>query len=651
MSITDDPQRPRPEPPLLARYVAAVGAVAVATILRLMLDPWLGERFPFATLFFAVLVVAWYGGFGPALAASLLGAVASAWFLLGPRYSFAVAGLEDQLGLLLYLCVSLGMALLGAAMSASRRRAQSLASIAVKQRQELIASEDRYRRIVESAHEGIWELDVDGRTRFANHRMAEMLHCPDEALRASAVTDFLDEEGRKQILALRERRREGISEQVELRFQRKDGSELWTLISASPVYDAKGGFDGVLGLISDITERKQADRHARDSEERLRVALDALRDADQRKDEFLALLGHELRNPLAPISNALQVLKLPGADAAIQERARSMMERQLEHMVRLVDDLLDVSRIMSGKVDLRREPVELATVIARALETAKPVVDAGEHELKLELSPEPLWLDGDIVRLSQVVANLVSNAAKYTNPGGRIVLSAAREDEHAVIRVRDNGIGIKPELLPRIFDMFFQAERQTKDAQGGLGIGLSLVKGLVDLHGGHVEAHSAGPGAGSEFVVRLPLLATRQTSEADSERDPNLARERLPAWRVLVVDDNIDAAESLGLLLRLEGQEVSVKYDGASALEDAEADPPDMAFLDLGMPKMDGYELARRFRTNTKLRNVVLIALTGWGQPEDRQRTKDVGFDLHVVKPVEPAALHELLRTRMQNLT
>ena len=646
--MTDDTHTLRPSPQ--ARYGFAAAAVAVATVLRLMLDPWLGDRFPFATLFFGVLVVAWYGGFGPALAASLLGALASAWFLLQPRYILGAKGLEDQLGLLLYMFVSLGMALLGGAMRASRLRAESLAAIALERRQQVLGSEARYRRIVESAHEGIWELDVDGKTRFANHRMAEMLHCTDEALRTSSVTDFLGEEGRRQILALRERRREGISEQVELKFQRKDGSELWTLISASPIYDAKGEFDGVLGLISDITARKLADRSVRDSEERLRVALEALRDADQRKDEFLALLGHELRNPLAPISNALQVLKLPGADAAIQERARAMMERQLEHMVRLVDDLLDVSRIMSGKVELRREPVELATVIARAIETAKPVVDGEGHELKLLLSPEPLRVDGDIVRLAQVVANLLNNAAKYTNKGGEIVLGAAREGEHAVIRVRDNGIGIKPELLPRIFDMFFQAERRTKDAQGGLGIGLSLIKGLVDLHGGSVEAHSAGTGTGSEFVVRLPLLATEETTPDEPQRDPNLAAEPLPAWRVLVVDDNIDAAESLGLILRLEGQEVSVKYDGSSALADAESDPPDMAFLDLGMPKMDGYELARRFRTNTKLRNVVLIALTGWGQPEDRQRTKDAGFDLHIVKPVEPAALHELLRTRMQNV-
>jgi PAS domain S-box-containing protein len=628
----------------LVRYAVAVAVVAIATFVRVLLDPWLGDLFPFAVLFFAVLVVAWYGGFGPAVAASLLGAIASAWFLLPPRGTLAIVGLENQLGLALYLLVSLGMALLGGAMHSALLRAEGLASLAVDQRAQLRERDDRYREIVEKAHEGIWQLDANGRTRFANRRMAEMLHCSDEDLRASSVADFLDGEGRKSILAFRERRRQGISEQIEMRFWRKDGTELYTLISASPTYDADGKFDGVLGMLSDVTEWKQADRKVRDSEERLRFALDALRNSDQRKDEFLALLGHELRNPLAPISNALQVLKLRGADAAITERARGIMERQVEHMVRLVDDLLDVSRIMSGKVELRRERIDLTSVIARALETAQPAIDTESHELTLALSPESLSVNGDIVRLSQVIANLLNNAAKYTNRGGQITLSAAREGGNAVLRVRDNGIGIRPELLPRIFDMFFQAERRTTDAQSGLGIGLSLVRGLVELHGGRVEAHSAGLGSGSEFVVYLPLLVNDDAGDIGSRSDPEAAGMPLPSSRVLVVDDNIDAADSLGMLLRLEGQDVSVLYDGSSALAHAEADPPSVAFVDLGMPKMDGYELARRFRKNPKLQNVVLIALTGWGQPDDRQRTREAGFDLHVVKPVDAEALRNLMR-------
>lgn len=316
------------------------------------------------------------------------------------------------------------------------------------------------------------------------------------------------------------------------------------------------------------------------------------------------------------------------------------MERQVEHLVRLVDDLLDVSRIMRGKVELRREPIELSTVIGRAVETSQPAIDAEAHRLEVCMPPEPLWVHGDIVRLAQVVSNLLNNAAKYTERGGNITLVAAREGSEATVRVRDTGIGIAPPLLPQLFNMFFQAERRTKESQGGLGIGLSLVRRLVELHGGTVEAHSEGRGKGSEFVVRLPALDTapeRSKRQEDSTKGLPLARRR-----VLVVDDNVDAADSLAMVLRLLGQEVHVAYDGPSALERAQAAPPDIAFLDLGMPKMDGYDLARAFRANPDLAGAVLVALTGWGQPEDRQRTRTAGFNHHFVKPVEAEALHQL---------
>ncbi|HET6883624.1 MAG TPA: ATP-binding protein [Pirellulales bacterium] len=369
----------------------------------------------------------------------------------------------------------------------------------------------------------------------------------------------------------------------------------------------------------------------------------ALKEADRRKDEFLALLGHELRNPLAPISNSLNVLKLPAADPAITERAREMMARQVEHMVRLVDDLLDVSRIMRGKVELRRERIELATAVARAVETSQPALDAEGHRLTVSLVPEPLLVDGDLVRLAQVVSNLLNNAAKYTERNGHIRLEAAAEGAEAVIRVRDTGIGIDPAVLPKLFDMFYQAERRTKQSQGGLGIGLSLVRGLVELHGGTVEAHSAGHGTGSEFVVRLPLLA-RQATVADQQRcGPPHVGPQVRGRRILVVDDNVDAADSLAMLLRLEGHEAKAFYDGHAALAYAEANPPSIALIDLGMPKMDGCELARAMRARPGLQDVVLVALTGWGQPEDRQRTAAAGFDHHLVKPVDMKVLRSLL--------
>jgi PAS domain S-box-containing protein len=412
----------------------------------------------------------------------------------------------------------------------------------------------------------------------------------------------------------------------------------------------------VLGVITFIAaesgRRYDADdlTLAEDLAHRAAVAIEnarlyqAVREADRRKDEFLALLGHELRNPLAPIRNALQILKLPGANAAIVERAREMMERQVEHLVRLVDDLLDVSRIMRGKVELRREPVELATVVARAVETSQPALDAKDHRLTMSLPAEPLWVNGDLVRLAQVVSNLLNNAAKYTESGGQIWLTAAREEDEAVLRVRDTGIGIAPELLPRLFDMFFQAERRTGDVQSGLGIGLSLVQGLVELHGGSVQAYSAGPGAGSEFVIRLPLLARKEAPSGQPSPGSQWPDGQLEPRRVLVVDDNVDAADSLATLLRLKGQDVLVAYDGLSALAKAEAEPPAIAFVDLGMPRMDGYELARAFRANPALQGVVLVALTGWGQPEDRRRTKEAGFDFHLVKPIESETLHRLLK-------
>lgn len=369
----------------------------------------------------------------------------------------------------------------------------------------------------------------------------------------------------------------------------------------------------------------------------------ALRDADRRKDEFLATLAHELRNPLAPIRNALQILKMPRVDAATVGRSRDMMERQVHQLVRLVDDLLDVSRVMRGKIELRKEQVELATVVARAVETVQPLIDAQGHELAVGLPPESLPLDADPVRLAQVVGNLLTNAAKYTEPNGHIWMTARREDGQAVLRVRDDGIGIAPDVLPHVFDLFVQVDHAAARSQGGLGIGLTLVKNLVEMHGGAVEARSAGLGKGSEFVVRLPLVAGERR-QADEPADGGAQEQvRSSGHRLLVVDDNEDAADSLAMLLSLQGHEVRVAHDGPAALALAPAYRPDMVFLDIGMPGMDGYEVARRLRKTPGLEATVLAALTGWGQQEDRRRTADAGFDHHLVKPPEPNAVGDIL--------
>jgi len=368
-------------------------------------------------------------------------------------------------------------------------------------------------------------------------------------------------------------------------------------------------------------------------------ARTALQEADRRKDEFLATLAHELRNPLAPLRNGLQVLKLARPGDAAADDARAMMERQLGHMVRLIDDLMDVSRISRGKVELRRERVELAKLVQQAVETSRPLLEADGHELVVRIPDEPIYVDADVTRMAQVFANLLNNAAKYTEPGGRVTLSVAREDGAAVVAVRDTGVGIPARMLPRVFDLFTQVDRSLEKRQGGLGIGLSLVKRLVELHGGTVEALSDGPGHGSEFRVRLPLvLALAATPEAASHAPAAAPGRR----RVLVVDDNRDAALSLAMLLRLLGNETRAAHDGIEALDIAASFRPDVVILDIGMPRLNGYETCRRLRERPGGRSVVLVALTGWGADEDRERSRDAGFDAHLVKPVDPEALEEL---------
>ncbi|HEY1187801.1 MAG TPA: PAS domain S-box protein [Gemmata sp.] len=366
----------------------------------------------------------------------------------------------------------------------------------------------------------------------------------------------------------------------------------------------------------------------------------ALQDQDRRKDEFLATLAHELRNPLAPVRNGVQILKM-GRSPERDEKTLGMMDRQLTHMVHMVDDLLDVSRVSSGKVVLRKERVELRAVIEAAVETTRQGVETGRHELTVALPDEPLALDADRTRLAQVFANLLNNSAKYTPEGGRIEVSAARDNGHAVVRVADTGVGIPAEMLPKVFDMFTQVGTSLDRAQGGLGIGLTLVKRLVELHGGRVTAESRGPGQGSTFTVRLPLDLTRQQAVPGAGQAGDGAATSL---RVLVVDDNRDAAESLAMILEMKGHEVRTAHDGPEALRVLGTYLPRLILLDLGLPGMTGFEVARKVRESNALRGVTLAALTGWGQEEDRRRTREAGFDYHMVKPADPAELDRILK-------
>jgi PAS domain S-box-containing protein len=501
----------------------------------------------------------------------------------------------------------------------------------------LAESEARYRRIVETASEGIWLLDADGRVTFVNRRMGELLgYEPDEIL-GRRKWEFVPPQDRERMRALFERRRAGVSEQVDVCFQHRDGRPVWMLMAARPVFDEQGAFRGTLDMCTDVSERRRL-------EEELRDRLAELAEADRRKDEFLATLAHELRNPLTPVRNAVALLRAEAPEDSETAAVHEMIERQVQQMARLIDDLLDVSRITRSRLVLRREPIDLADAVRSAVETSLPVIDAAEHQLEVELPAERIPLDADLARLSQVFANLLNNAAKFTPKGGHIALRAAREDGEVVVQVRDDGIGISPDQLPGVFRMFSQATSALDRSEGGLGIGLSLVRALVELHGGSVEAHSAGLGSGSVFTVRLPLAeeAGRMAAGAE-ESSPSERRAVVTPRRILVVDDNRDSADSLAELLALHGHALCTAYDGPEALKAAEDFGPDVVLLDIGLPGMNGYEVARRIRAEDWGRSMRLVALTGWGQESDKRRARESGFDAHATKPVDPARLDALV--------
>jgi PAS domain S-box-containing protein len=386
--------------------------------------------------------------------------------------------------------------------------------------------------------------------------------------------------------------------------------------------------EGLSVFFRDIHERKLMEQ--------------SLREADRRKDEFLATLAHELRTPLGPIRHAAAVLHVHSMPLPEQKWASEVIDRQVRQMARLLDDLLDVSRITRNRLELRTESMPLADIVNSALELAQPLVESQRHRLTVSLPDEPLILQADAARLAQVFANLVNNAAKYTDPGGEISLAAWREDDAVVVCVKDNGIGIAPAHLPVLFDMFSQAEPALQRAHGGLGIGLSLVRALVQMHGGTVTAHSDGVGQGSEFVVRLPLQAATPRVAPD---DACGAEPSAGSRRILVVDDSSDSAESLALWLRLQRHEVRTAGDGPSALEEAQRFRPEIAVLDIGLPRMDGYELARRLRKQEWARGMVLVAMTGWAQEHDKRLASEAGFDQHLTKPVAVESIARIIAT------
>ena len=486
--------------------------------------------------------------------------------------------------------------------------------------------------IVESSQDAIVGKTLDGVVTSWNQAAERMFGYTAEEMIGQSVLKLIPLERRPEehMILTRVRRGERI-ESYETERLRKDGSRVELSLTISPVRDAGGRVIGASKIARDISAARAAERELRSREEQLRVA-------SQRKDEFLAVLAHELRNPLAPIANTLETLRIGGIDQGVAGELLAVAHRQLQHLVRLVDDLMEVSRITRDSIELRKELLPLQSAVQSAIEISQPLVAEHRHRLEVDLQPDRLVVNGDRTRLAQIVANLLNNAAKYTPDGGRIRLQLTREGDYAVVRVTDNGAGIPPDMLTRVFEMFTRLDRALERTQGGLGIGLSLVQRLAQLHGGSVEAHSDGLGRGSEFVVRLPLAAGKSADNGGVKQEPEL-----PACRLLIADDNRDAARVLALLLRTLGQDVHVAHDGEQAIEKARELKPDVVLLDLGMPVLSGYEAARRMRREPWGKDLVLVAVTGWGQEHDKQRTKAAGFDHHLVKPVTAAVLKELL--------
>jgi PAS domain S-box-containing protein len=482
--------------------------------------------------------------------------------------------------------------------------------------------------LLASVHDSVVVTDLDGIVTYWNEGATRLFGWTAEEMLGRRYADRFPEPARAFIAEQIADRASGIEWNGEYEDYRKDGARVWIDARVGPVTDPEGRVIGVLGLAHDITDRKRAE--------------DALREADRRKDEFLALLAHELRNPLAPLRNGLQVIRLAADDPQAVAGARSMMERQLAHMVRLIDDLLDISRISRNKMELRRARILLSDVVNDAVEGARPAIEAEGHKLIVSLPAEPVWLDADLTRLAQVFLNLLTNSAKYTEPGGRIWLTAELQGMQAVISVRDTGIGIPAHALPQIFDMFSQIDRESERSSGGLGIGLALVKGLVEMHGGTVAADSDGPGRGSTFTVRLPTLGSSHRAASGTPIDDHhlaVGSKR----RILVVDDNRDSAMSMAMMLELIGDDVRTAHDGVDAVEVAEAFRPQVILMDVGMPQLNGYDATRRIRERPWGLSVKIIALTGWGQEGDRHRSREAGCNGHLVKPVSLGDLQKLL--------
>jgi PAS domain S-box-containing protein len=505
------------------------------------------------------------------------------------------------------------------------------------ERERLAVSRAQLAAIVDSSDDAIIGKTLDGTVTSWNAGAERIFGYTGEEMIGQPISKLMPPERTEDFsMILAAIRRGERVEHFETQRVHKDGRRIHVSLTVSPIRDGSGRIIGASKVARDVSDRKRADAEREELLGAAECARAEAEAANRAKDEFLAMLSHELRNPLSAVQNAIVTAHLDGNR---RERALEIARRQADHLGRLVDDLLDVARIAQGKIALEIQRVRLAAIVEHAVEATRPIIEQRGHELQVSVARDGLYVDGDPVRLEQVIGNLITNAAKYTEPGGRIEITGERDNEDAVLRVRDNGVGIAPEVLPRVFDLFTQADRSLDRGQGGLGIGLTVVRRLVELHGGRVEARSDGIGHGTEVIVRLPGRAGAR-EDSDSLRTTTAVR---PCARVLLVEDNADIAETLAMLMELLGHEVVAVHDGEAALEALRARVPQVMLIDIGLPGMDGYEVARRVRQDPAFDGIALVALTGYGHEADRQQAFHAGFDHHLVKPIEPKALHALV--------
>jgi PAS domain S-box-containing protein len=592
----------------------ALAVTAAAVGLNLLIQPLTGTRYPFLPFFAVVLVAALYGGLPGGISAVVLSTLAVDFFWMAPFWQLTVWTLSDQVSLAMFAVIGTAIVIL-----AARWRVAA---------EETSQTRLQLQTITDVMASGVARFSRDLRFLWASKRYLEFLGRSADEVVGRTMPEVLGPESFEVLRPYVARVLAGEAVTFEQAVALPNRECGWILTAYTPQTNRDGEVDSWVGVITDITHRKLLEQ--------------MLCQADQRKDEFLATLAHELRNPLAPIRYCAQLLQRDSG-APVLQRARETIERQVSHMTRLLDDLLDVSRITRNVIQLKLELMDLRPALEHAVEIARPAIDGAHHRLTISVPAEPLWVRADRARITQILGNLLQNAAQYTEPGGHIDVHLDAERDHAVVRVRDTGIGIPPEQRQKIFELFAQLHPRGSGRYGGLGIGLAVVKRLVELHNGTIAVESAGLGKGSEFSVRLPLA----TAPESAQRTAKVTRLHGGARRVLLVDDNADAVDSLAVLLRHRGYLAHTATDGAGALTLAETIRPDVIVLDLGMPQVNGYDVARTVRRRPGGADILLIAATGWGSKEDRRQTREAGFDAHLTKPLNPDELIRLIESRV----